>query len=142
MSRQPENLLEPHGSPSASPPSRLRAQEPVLPTIPEDEAKVESKAKEEGGRNRHECCPTTAAHECPELIADDVEEFEKAEPAETEPRHATDAANATSLVSIPMGIIEQLPGYYWHGMEEDLADEGLAISLPWSILEPRVFSLD
>lgn len=109
---------------------------------PEDEAKAKVKAKDEGARNGHDSCPATAAQECPELIADDVEEFEGAEPAEAEPRHATDASNATSLVRIPMSIIEQLPGYYWHGMEEDLADEGLTISLPWSILEPRVFSLD
>lgn len=46
------------------------------------------------------------------------------------------------LRSVPIRIFNQLPGFYWPVMEEDLEDGGLYISVPWSALEVDGFGVD
>lgn len=77
---------------------------------------------------------------CPPLSADD--ERDKEDPIE-EPQTPIDSETASSspvqLVHVPTSILEQLPGYYWHGMEDDLEEEGFVLSLPWSTLDPEEY---
>lgn len=72
--------------------------------------------------------------------ADDLSGDETFSEQPITPEEETLPTSPRLLTDVPMSIIELLPMYYWHGMEDVLAEEGLTLRIDWSTLASDMFS--
>jgi hypothetical protein len=79
--------------------------------------------------------------DCPPLCSGHDGEENSIEGPRTPEAWDVPSNSSKRLINIPASIFEQLPGYYWHGMEEILEEEGVELVVPWSVLDPDTFEL-